>query len=99
MQKNKVRPLYDRILVERVENETTTPSGIIIPDTAQEKTQTGVVSATGEGKLNSDGTVRNLLVKSDDTVLFGKYAGTEIKIDGKEYLILKEDEILGIIES
>lgn len=98
MQKHKVRPLYDRILVERVETETTTPSGIIIPDTAQEKTQTGKVAAVGEGKLNSDGTVRVLLVKSEDTVLFGKYAGTEIKIDGREYLILKEDEILGIIE-
>ena len=81
-----------------MENETTTPSGIIIPDTAQEKTQTGKVSATGEGKLNSDGTIRDLRVKADDTVLFGKYAGTEIKIDGKEYLILKEDEVLGIIE-
>ena len=98
MQKHKVRPLYDRILVERVENETTTPSGIIIPDTAQEKTQTGKVAAVGEGKLNVDGSVRLLRVKAEDTVLFGKYAGTEIKIDGKEYLILKEDEILGIIE-
>ncbi|MBL4588047.1 co-chaperone GroES [Candidatus Babeliales bacterium] len=98
MQNHKVRPLYDRILIERVENETTTPSGIIIPDTAQEKTQTGKVAATGEGKLNSDGTIRDLRVKADDTVLFGKYAGTEIKIDGKEYLILKEDEVLGIIE-
>lgn len=98
MQTHKVRPLYDRILVERVENETTTPSGIIIPDTAQEKTQTGKVAAVGEGKLNVDGTIRLLRVKAEDTVLFGKYAGTEIKIDGKEYLILKEDEILGIIE-
>ncbi len=98
MQKHKVRPLYDRILVERIESETTTPGGIIIPDTAQEKTQTGKVAAVGEGKLNGDGTVRILRVKSDDMVLFGKYAGTEIKVDGKEYLILKEDEILGIIE-
>jgi chaperonin GroES len=98
MQKHKVRPLHDRVLVERIESEQTTPGGIIIPDTAQEKTQTGKVAAVGEGKLNVDGTVRVLRVKAEDMVLFGKYAGTEIKIDGKEYLILKEDEILGIIE-
>jgi chaperonin GroES len=94
----KIRPLYDRVLVKRVESEQTSPGGIIIPDTAQEKTQTGTVVATGDGKVLVDGAVRALKVHSGDTVLFGKYSGTEIKVDGEEFLILKEEELLGVME-
>lgn len=94
----KIRPLYDRVLVKRLESEQTSPGGIIIPDTAQEKTQTGTVVATGEGKVLSDGGVRSLKVSQGDTVLFGKYSGTEIKVDGEEFLILKEEELLGVME-
>lgn len=94
----KIKPLYDRVLVKRLENEQTTAGGIIIPDTAQEKTQCGTVVATGEGKALVEGGVRSLHVKSGDQVLFGKYSGTEFKIDGEEFLILKEDEILGVLE-
>ena len=93
-----VRPLYDRVLIKRVESEQTTKGGIIIPDTAQEKTQLGTVVATGEGKLNVEGSLRPLKVKSGDTVLFGKYSGTEIKMGSEDLLILKEEEILGIVE-
>ena len=92
----KITPLYDRVLVERVESEQTSAGGIIIPDTAQEKTQIGTVQSVGEGKVNNDGSIRPLKVKKGDKVLFGKYSGTEIKIGGQELLILKEDEILGI---
>jgi chaperonin GroES len=95
---HKVRPLYDRVLVRRIETEQTTIGGIIIPDTAQEKTQLGTIVAIGEGKTNTQGTSNPLKVKSGDTVLFGKYAGTEIKFGNEEYLILKEDELLGVIE-
>ena len=95
----KVTPLYDRVLVKRVESEQTTAAGIIIPDTAQEKTQLGTIVATGEGKFLTEGaTTRPLKVKQGDTILFGKYSGTEFKLDNEEYLILKEDEILGIVE-
>ncbi|AJF05519.1 co-chaperone GroES [Geoalkalibacter subterraneus] len=93
-----IRPLQDRIIVERVEEETTTASGIIIPDTAKEKPQEGKVIAVGNGKKTEDGKVIPLDVKVGDKVLFGKYAGTEIKIKGKEYMMMREDDILGIIE-
>jgi chaperonin GroES len=94
----KVRPLYDRVLIKRLESEQKTQGGIIIPDTAQEKTQLGTVIAFGEGKASNDGTIRPLKVKAGDTVLFGKYSGTEIKLNNEDLLILKEDEILGIVE-
>ena len=94
----KIRPLQDRIIVERVEEETTTASGIIIPDTAKEKPQEGKVIAVGNGKKTEEGKVIALDVKVGDKVLFGKYAGTEIKIEGKEYMMMREDDILGIVE-
>jgi len=93
-----IRPLHDRIIVERVEEETTTAGGIIIPDTAKEKPQKGKIIAVGKGKATEDGKVLALDVKVGDVVLFGKYAGTDIKIDGKEYLMMREDDILGVIE-
>jgi chaperonin GroES len=93
-----IKPLYDRVLVQRLENEQTTAGGIIIPDTAQEKTQMGVVVAAGEGKLMNDGSLRALKVKKGDNIIFGKYSGTEIKLENKEYLILREEELLGIVE-
>ena len=94
-----IRPLQDRIIVERVEEETTTAGGIIIPDTdSKEKPQEGVVVAAGKGKVTPEGTVLPLDVKAGDKVLFGKYAGSEIKVDGKEYLIMREDDILGVVE-
>jgi len=91
-----VRPLSDRVLVKRVEEEETTKGGIIIPDTAKEKPQQGKVVAIGEGKLLDTGTRIQPGVKVGETVLFGKYSGTEIKIDGQEYLILREDDIFGV---
>jgi chaperonin GroES len=95
----KVRPLRDRVLVERLEEaEQQSIGGIIIPDTAKEKPQQGRVIAVGKGRVNDKGEVFPLDVKDGDTVLFGKYAGTEIKIDGREYLIIREDEILGVTE-
>ncbi|WP_029915422.1 co-chaperone GroES [Pelobacter seleniigenes] len=94
-----IRPLQDRIIVERVEEETKTAGGIIIPDTvSKEKPQEGKVIAAGKGKVTAEGKVLPLDVKEGDRVLFGKYAGSEIKIDGKEYLIMREDDILGIVE-
>ena len=94
-----IRPLQDRIIVERVEEETKTAGGIIIPDTvSKEKPQEGKVVAAGKGKVTAEGKVLALDVKEGDLVLFGKYAGSEIKIDGKEYLIMREDDILGIVE-
>ena len=95
----KFRPLYDRILVERVESEEKTKGGLIIPDTAQEKPQQGKVISVGQGKLLEDGKLIPLEVKSGDTILFGKYSGSEIKIEGNEYLIMKEDDVLGLVES
>ena len=95
----KVRPLHDRIIVERIEESEQQVGGIIIPDTAKEKPQQGKVIAAGKGKIKDDGTVTPLDVKAGDTVLFGKYSGQEIKLDGDEYLIMREDEILGVIES
>ena len=94
----KVRPLHDRIIVQRIEEEEQRVGGIIIPDTAKEKPQQGKVIAVGKGRVEKDGKVTPLDVKADDTVLFGKYAGQEIKIDGSEYLIIREEEVLGVIE-
>jgi chaperonin GroES len=94
----KMRPLHDRILVERVEEQEQRVGGIIIPDTAKEKPQQGRVVAAGRGRVTDKGEVIPLDVKEGDTVLFGKYAGTEIKIEGREYLIVREDEVLGIVE-
>jgi chaperonin GroES len=94
----KIRPLQDRVIVKRVDEEEKTKGGIIIPDTAKEKPQEGKVIAVGKGKVDEDGKVRPLDVKAGDRILFGKYAGTEIKIDGEEHLILREDDILGVIE-
>jgi chaperonin GroES len=93
----KVRPLHDRVIVKRLEEEEKTKGGIIIPDTAKEKPQEGRVIAVGRGK-HEDGKVIPLDVKAGDKILFGKYAGTEIKLNGEEHLILREDDILGIIE-
>ncbi len=94
----KVRPLHDRIIVKRLEEEEKTKGGIIIPDTAKEKPIEGRVIAVGDGKIKEDGTKIPLDVKKGDRVLFAKYAGTEIKIDGEEYLMMREDDILAIIE-
>ena len=95
----KVRPLHDRIIVERIEEGEQQVGGIIIPDTAKEKPQQGKVKAVGKGKIKDDGTVTPLDVKAGDTVLFGKYSGQEIKLEGDEFLIMREDEILGVIET
>lgn len=94
----KLRPLQDRILVQRVEEETKTKGGIIIPDTAKEKPAEGKIVAVGNGKMGDDGKRIPLELKEGDRVLFGKYAGTEVKIEGAEYLIMREDDILGIID-
>ena len=94
----KIRPLDDRVLVVRVEEENKTKGGIVIPDTAKEKPQQGKVIAVGPGKLNDKGKRMPLEVKAHDRVLFGKYSGNEIKIDGVEHLIIREDDILGIVE-
>lgn len=93
-----IRPLHDRIIVERLEEETTTAAGIIIPDSAKEKPQQGNVIAVGKGKMTEDGKVLPLDVKVGDKVLFGKYSGTDIKLDGKEYLMMREDDVLGVVE-
>jgi chaperonin GroES len=94
----KLRPLQDRILVQRVEEETTTKGGIIIPDTAKEKPAEGKVIAVGNGKVGEDGKRIALEIKKGDRILFGKYSGTEVKISGEEYLIMREDDVLGIID-
>jgi chaperonin GroES len=93
-----VRPLRDRILVERIEEQEQRIGGIIIPDSAKEKPQQGRVVAAGRGRVNDKGEVFPLDVKVGDTVLIGKYSGTEIKLDGKEYVILREEEVLGVVE-
>jgi chaperonin GroES len=93
-----LRPLHDRILVERIEEQEQKVGGIIIPDTAKEKPQQGKVIAVGAGKADKDGKRIPLDVKAGDTILFGKYSGQEIKIEGDEYLIMREDEVLGVIE-
>jgi chaperonin GroES len=94
----KMRPLHDRILVKRVEEENKTKGGIIIPDTAKEKPQEAKVVAVGSGRLTDDGKVVALEVKKGDRVLFGKYSGSEVQIDGEEHLIIREEDILAIIE-
>lgn len=93
----KIRPLQDRILVKRLEADQTTKSGIIIPDNAKEKPSEGEVIAVGNGKVLPDGTVRKMDVKAGDKILFSKYSGTEVKIDNTEHLILREDDVLGVI--
>ncbi len=93
-----IRPLQDRLIVKRIEEETRTAGGLIIPDTAKEKPQMGEVVAAGNGKKTDDGKVLPLDVKVGDKVLFGKYAGTEIKVEGKEFLMMREDDILGVVE-
>jgi chaperonin GroES len=90
--------LQDRVIVQRIEEEEKTKGGLIIPDTAKEKPQEGKVVAVGKGKLNDDGKITPLEVKVNDRVLFGKYSGTEINIDGEEHLIMREEDILGVIE-
>ncbi|MDY6951587.1 MAG: co-chaperone GroES [Thermodesulfobacteriota bacterium] len=94
----KIRPLQDRILVKRLEEEERTKGGIIIPDSAKEKPSEGLVIAVGKGKTTDDGKKLPLDVKKDDRILFSKYGGTEVKIDGAEYLIMREDDVLGVIE-
>jgi len=94
----KIRPLSDKVLVQRLESENKTAGGIVLPDTAKEKPQKGKVVATGNGKVLDDGKLKQMQVKKGDKVLFTSYAGTEVKIDGKEYLIMDESDIMGIIE-
>ncbi len=94
----KLRPLQDRILVQRVAEETTTKGGIIIPDTAKEKPIEGKIIAVGQGKVGDDGKRIPLEVKKGDRILFGKYGGTDVKVDGEEYLIMREDDVLGVVE-
>jgi chaperonin GroES len=94
----KIRPLADKVLVERVEAENKTAGGIVLPDTAKEKPQRGKIISVGEGKILDDGTRKEVQVKKGDTVLFTSYAGTEVKIDGKEYLIMDESDIMAVIE-
>jgi chaperonin GroES len=95
----KIRPLQDRVIVRRVKEEEKTKGGLFIPDTAKEKPVEGMVLAVGNGKILEDGTVRKLDVKVGDRVLFGKYSGNEVKVEGEDHLILREDDILGVIES
>jgi chaperonin GroES len=95
----KLTPLHDRIVVRRVEEAETTRGGLIIPDSAKDKPQEGEVIAVGKGKINEEGKVRPLDVKEGDRILFGKYSGTEIKLDGEDYLIMREEEVLGILET
>ena len=95
----KVRPLHDRIIVQRLEEEEQQVGGIIIPDTAKEKPQQGKVMAVGKGKVKEDGGILPMDVKDGDTILFGKYSGQEIKLDGDDYLIMREDEVLGVVNT
>jgi chaperonin GroES len=95
----KLRPLHDRVIVKRTEEERTSPGGIVIPDTAAEKPIRGEIIAAGNGKLLENGELRPLDVKPGDKVLFGKYAGTEVKVDGQDYLVMREDDIVAIIEA
>ena len=94
----KIRPLYDRILVKRIEEQQKTAGGLFIPDSAKEKPQEALVVAVGNGKIQDDGSLRKLEVKAGDKILFSKYSGNEIKIDGTEHLILREDDILAVLE-
>ena len=94
----KIRPLHDRVIVKRLEEEKKTASGIVIPDSAAEKPDTGEVVTTGNGKVLEDGTVRALDVKAGDKVLFGKYSGQTVKVDGEELLVMREEDIMGVVE-
>ena len=94
----KIKPLHDRVLVKRVEEESKTPGGIIIPDTAQEKPMEGKVVVTGKGARGDDGKIVPLDVKKGDRILFGKWSGTEIKIEGDEYVIMKESDVMGVLQ-
>jgi chaperonin GroES len=94
----KIRPLHDRVIVKRLEEERKTPGGIVIPDTAAEKPIQGKVIAVGKGKILEDGTVRPLDVKVGDKILFGKYSGTEVKMDGDELLVMREEDVMAVIE-
>ena len=98
MAKSKFRPLHDRVVVRRVESEEKTAGGLFIPDTAKEKPQKGEVIAVGKGKKNDEGKCAPLDVKVGDSILFGKYAGTEVKVDGDEFLMMREDDVLAVIE-
>ena len=93
-----LRPLYDRIIVKRVEHQTTSAGGIVIPDSAAEKPEQGEVIAVGSGRLLQDGSIRPLQVKQGDRVIFGKYSGTTVKIDGDELLVLREEDVFGVVE-
>ncbi len=93
----KLRPLHDRVIVQRMEEETTSPGGIVIPDSATEKPSRGKIVAVGNGKVLDSGDVRALDVKKGDTILFGKYSGTEVKVDGDEYLVMREDDIMAVV--
>ena len=95
----KIRPLHDRVIIKRLEEDKTSPGGILIPDSAAEKPVRGEVMATGNGKLLENGTVRPLDVKVGDKVLFGKYSGNEVKVDGADYLVMREDDIMAVIEN
>ena len=94
----KIRPLHDRVIVKRLEEERTSPGGIVIPDSAAEKPSQGKVIAIGKGKILEDGTVRALDVKVGDKILFGKYSGTEVKVDGDDLLVMREEDIMAVIE-
>jgi chaperonin GroES len=93
-----IRPLYDRALVRRLENSKTSPGGIVIPDSAAEKPMEGEVISVGNGKLLDNGTLRAMDIKTGDKVLFGKYSGTEVKVDGEDLIIMREDDIMGVVE-
>jgi chaperonin GroES len=94
----KIRPLHDRVIIKRTEEERTSPGGIVIPDTATEKPIKGKVIAVGKGRILENGSIRALDLKAGDKVLFGKYSGTEVKVDGEELLVMKEDDIMAVIE-
>ena len=97
--KNKIRPLQDRLIVKRLDEEQKTASGLFIQDTAKEKPQQGKVMAVGKGKVRDDGTIQPLDLKVGDTILFGKYSGQEVKVDGEEVLIMREDDVYGVVEA
>lgn len=94
----KIRPLHDRVIIRRLEEERTSPGGIVIPDTATEKPVKGKVIAVGSGRITEKGEVRPLDIKKGDTVLFGKYSGTEVKVDGEELVVMREDDIMAVLE-
>jgi chaperonin GroES len=95
----KIRPLHDRVIVKRLEEERTSPGGIVIPDTAAEKPVQGKIVAVGNGKILEDGKIRPLDIKVGDKILFGKYSGTEVKVDGEELVVMREEDVMAVIES